>query len=568
MSRDISAGYVSTWIILLLITSLGTHGFADILYISAMGMNSLPLLVTIINFFGGLVYLYGMILFFIRSDYDEWWYAIVHYIIIILLVFTPYVGVFLMLGGVILIAFASDEEEFNAPLAGLFVILLVVVGIIMLYSPIAGSSHIKAEMIKSPIDVYGVYRLIPLYTAHVYAEDRIQSPIHTVFREDSYLYYVERGGKYIPVYNWIIEPEGAINEFTKKPKGLILVEGDRFPPNVTVVNKPLKYGLHKRYFYGVYVDDIYRRCELLVLGNKVLFDENIEKVYNNKVYIIIPFIGWERGMLYSIPKPRGFIVVDENGNFQLYSIDEAKKNPLFRGVPLIPEYVARKWAEIYNYHTGFWDYYFRHNRYAIRDVGENKQPYLTVDDNGTLYWTFVVEPEGKTYSVKYIIYINTSTVPQKPKLMFYKPNTTMIGVSKVESYVLSKHPNYDWNRLKVVEPIPTILNGTIYWKVTIISKDYRGLVAVDLVDARTSRITTIDVSKYKTITGDEILNLLSPSNVSAPTHIGGNMTIIQQIEELKQEINQTINKLNTLYQQLNELEEKLANQTNATQSGG
>jgi hypothetical protein len=58
--------------------------------------------------------------------------------------------------------------------------------------------------------------------------------------------------------------------------------------------------------------------------------------------------------------------------------------------------------------VGFLEYYIFQRTFMIRDVGENPQPYLTIDGNGNSWWVFVAEPSGDVYSAKYILYLTSS----------------------------------------------------------------------------------------------------------------------------------------------------------------
>lgn len=567
--KEYVISYIVTLIILILTVSILTDGFTQIVYYAIQPLHKLNYTYLSINITGGISFLLLTINYWLeRKDRTDWVIGIldstVDVVLVILILLSGYWGFiypFIIL--VLAIWEIIDDEKYSIPflLSVIISIPIIVLGLVgVLYSNVAGSHHISAVTIESPLEVYGIYRIIPLYTAHTYGLDRIQVPTHTIYLEDSYLYY--NGSE--PVYNWIIEPEGFINSITKKPKGLVLVYGDKYPPHVVIVRKELKYGLRNMYFKGVYFDSLDRQAKMRSIGKEILLDENIEKVYNGHIYIIIPVITWERSTIYSIPIPDSYIIVDDKGDIRTETYKEALGDPLFKGIPLIPEKVARSWVEIYNYHNGFTEYYFHHNHYKIPDIGENPQPYLTISKNGTLYWSFVVEPSGDTYSVRHIIYINARSHTLKPKLIIYTPNETLIGVSKVESYVQSQHPNYDWNKLKVVEPIPTVTNDTIYWKLSVITNDYRGLVAIDLVNAKTSKITTIKVASGKgVVTPQEILRIIEGQEVNETESQPRNMSITEEIKQLKQQINQTINQLNQMYQKLNKLEELLENQTNS-----
>lgn len=552
-----SFGYVSTFLLLAWVVALATGGFVDIIHYGLMAFRSLPYLALCLNLLSTLVYIWMVLP--VLAEYSEApgpLAAVMDFLFLTSLAFAGYLGFFYLF--IVTAASVASDSEYAPRLIGLF-FLVILGGITVLgYGPIAASHNIEAEPLTEPIEVYGVYRLIPLYTAHVYASDRIQIPTHTVFKSDSYIYY--NGTR--SIYNWIIEPEGFINSFIRKPKGVVFVYGDAYPPEVVMVERELKYGLHNRYFKLFYIDSLGRQVKLHALGFKVLLDENVEIYVDGHVYIVVPVVSWKRGVLYSMPVPHAFAVVNEDGDIEILTIREALSDPRLSGVPKVPEYVAREWARLYRYNAGFIQYYFTHNRYEIRDVGENKQPYLTVSANGSLYWTFVVEPAGETYSVKYIIYVPINAT--EPALLMYEPKEPLIGISKVISYVKQAHPNYDWNELVVAEPIPSVVNNTIYWKVTVITQDYRGLVSIDLVDARTSQVKSYRPAQEggvgPSITGEYLLETMKARVPSRPEEKPAT-GIEAEIQRIKEAINQTIETLKELYKQLEELERLVQNQT-------
>ena len=112
------------------------------------------------------------------------------------------------------------------------------------------------------------------------------------------------------------------------------------------------------------------------LQYKPLLEDNIEILYHGRIYILVPLETWRRGLLYSLPVLAGYAVVGENGDITCIPADRLRESPLMKGLPLLPEKIARDWVETYRYSVGFIAFYFYHNTYVIRDVGTNPQPYL------------------------------------------------------------------------------------------------------------------------------------------------------------------------------------------------
>ena len=435
---------------------------------------------------------------------------------------------------------------------GLVMVVSSLVIPLYLYEPVASSRHISVTYTESMISVNGFKRFIPLMTAYVYASDRVQSPVHRIYPGDSYVYY---NGSH-SIYNWVVEPEGLWNELTKRPLGVVFVYGDEYPPRVRFVEHHLAWGLHNKRFLVFLVDELKRHIMLSCgLQYKPLLEDNMEILYHGRIYILVPLETWRRGLLYSLPVLAGYAVVGESGNITCIPANKLGESLLMKGLPLLPEKIARDWVEAYRYSVGFIAFYFYHNTYVIRDVGTNPQPYLEQGSDGKQYWVFVAEPAGRTYSAKYIIYIDSEHTGE-PRILMYRLPRPVIGVSKVASYVKQAHPTFDWSQLSIQEPMPTILGNNLYWKVTVTTKDYRGLVSIDVVNAATGEVRSMRPTGA--ITYLEAMNTLLLGKQAKP----GPKSIAEKINELEKRIDQMIQQLTEMKKELEELRQQLA--TNET----
>ena len=444
---------------------------------------------------------------------------------------------------------AGDITSLLAGLGGLLVVAgIIIYGAAYVIALSNNPTVINVVRLKEPIDTSSS-RLIPLHTAYAYASSMLQTPTHTIYEDETYI-YLDRKGHVI--YNWIIEPEGFWNEISRDPKGVVLVNGSVFPPKVYVIKHDLSLGLHRLYINPFYFNTLWREVKLRAgLSAWALMECNTEVMHDGKPYIIIPIATWEVSLRTTLSVPIGYAVVSPNGSIKVLSFKEALRNPLFKGVPLVPDVIAREWVEAYKYYTGFWNVMLYHNTYVIRDVGTNPQPYLMSDRAGHLYWVFIAEPPGATYSAKYIFYVNASN-PQ-PHIMTYELPQPVIGISKASSLIKQAHPTFDWSQFHVEEPMPIIVNGTLYWKVTVITSDGRGMVSIDFLNTATNEVTSIKPNQ--TITMGGVLSYLSGKAPQPP--IQGNNTlsvILQRVRQLKKEIAFQEKQLQALYQELTELE--------------
>ncbi len=456
-------------------------------------------------------------------------------------------------GFLILTASPALRRFWGAGLAGILGISLLLIGLVAYGGAYAVTVNdnpqaISVTHLKSPIDTTSS-RLVPLHTAYAYAISMLQTPTHTVYEDETYVYY-NREDRII--YNWIIEPEGFWNRITRNPVGVVLVNGSIYPPEVLVVKHNLHWGLHRYYLTPLYLDTLWREIKLKAgLSTWVMMECNVEVLYKGVPYILIPLATWEVGPITTLPVPFGYAVVFPNGSINVVSLRQAAGNPLFHGVPLVPDVIAREWVEAYRYFTGIWNVMLYHNTYTIRDVGTNPQPYLMSDSSGHLYWVFIAEPPGATYSAKYIFYVNASD--PRPHVMIYELPKPVLGISKIASLIKQAHPTYDWGEFNVEEPMPIILNGTLYWKVTVITKDGRGLVSIDLVNTQSNEVSSL--TPNKTLSMAAVVNYLlgiKPNQTTSPNTTLGE--VLQKINQLKKQIASQEKELHRLYEELEVLE--------------
>jgi hypothetical protein len=356
-------------------------------------------------------------------------------------------------------------------------------------------------------------------------------------------------------YTTVIEPDGFWNQVTKPPRGFVFVYGDVHTPQVEVMLRDAAWGLHNMRFQLLYFDILYGKIVLHVgLQYEPLMENNIEIVYNNELLILVPVAKWDRGLLHSIPILHGYAVVHENGSIEFVSAEQALRDSRLKDIPILPEVIARQWVEIRRYYVGFVNYYLYQNTYVIRDVGTDSQPYLSLDRENRTWRVFVAKPPG-TFSAKYIMYVSIDEL--KPRMLVYELPEPMIGISKVKSYVKQAYPMYDWSQLRIEEPVPLATNSTLCWKVSVVTNDYRGLVLVALVDAKTCRVTAIEVSKWDFTRFESTTPEVLLKQVVGVAEERKGLSVEDRIKQLEQLIQQMRELLNKLEKELVELKKQV-----------
>ncbi|BEP16725.1 hypothetical protein PYJP_00770 [Pyrofollis japonicus] len=97
--------------------------------------------------------------------------------------------------------------------------------------------------------------------------------------------------------------------------------------------------------------------------------------------------------------------------------------------------------------------------------------------------------------------------------------------------------------------MPTIINGTLYWKTTITTKDYRGLVSVDVVNADTGQVLSL-IPRHSTSYLDLVVLLAKGGKPEKGT-------IQERIESIEKRIDKLIGELEELKKELEELKSQL-----------
>lgn len=445
----------------------------------------------------------------------------------------------------------------GAKVVALFVFALILLGVLgavqgMFVAAASGSMLMGgAQRLDEPIPVV-MTRIIPLKTAYANALSLLKTPTHTIFWDETSILY--DGNK--AVFGWLVEPEGGVNSFVMEPLGAVLFDGSDYPFNSTFIKHRLVWGLHNMRLTPLFIDSLARHIKLGCMWCKPLYQDIVIAPLNGSIYVLIPLEGWETGPDTSIPYLAAYAVVSEDGEVRIVPKDRLWEDPVMGEalrkyrIPIVPETIAREWVEAMRWAPGVIATAVMHATFEIRDVGANPQPYLVFDDDGNLWWLFVAEPSGESYAVRYLIYVNASS--PTPDIKIFEPTEQLIGPSRIANYVMKAHPTFDWSLFELAEPIPVIVNGTLYWKVTIITSDGRGVVSIDLVDARTGTVTSIPVEKGLTAE-DFLREVYGVANQTGGT---GN-TVLDQIRQLKQRVQELINELQAILEELERLEESV-----------
>ncbi|NJE13238.1 hypothetical protein [Thermococcus sp. LS2] len=322
-------------------------------------------------------------------------------------------------------------------------------------------------------------RILPKFTAYRYAVDTIEYARYTLGAS----HLTIRDGT--PVWGFFIIPDGAWNAIRLKDKGVLFVDMNTTQARIQRIEQELQVGPGMQ---------IFDNLEWVLYKKHYLIDLDVPRAlyYNDKLYIVVPYISYKFRVFYTVPKWGGVLVVDEEGNVEDLSPEEALKDERLRNFPIFPESLTRKIVNAQNYwkesaFANIKNLWLHHeNQIELIDVSNqgNRQPFLVIANDGKEYWMVAVEPYGKAHGLAAIYLIDA----QNGEMSQVKFETPLTGPVKAIDYIKKALPTFDWSQFMAVEPIPVFLNGELWWRVAIIPKSGSGVAKIAFVNAETKEV--------------------------------------------------------------------------------
>ena len=356
-----------------------------------------------------------------------------------------------------------------------FALIVVLLPLQQFYTPVYLSHHLNCDRVSVLPEIDpAVVRIVPKVVGDKYAMDALQFPRYTV--STGSIVFINK----TPYWGYGLIPEGLVNSFILKDRGAIYVDMSAFGKRTKIVEKYFKVGVGM-YITSNYLWQIYDRKYTVDCGNPYFVP------YKNSLYIAVPLVGYDLHfsfpVFYTTPKWEGIALIASNGSITFLTPKQAEKCEVLKGQKLFPADLARMYVDSFNYIHGILNVLLYHkDQFEIADVpGQaNEQPFLVATNQG-LKWIIACEPYGQSYGI-FRIYIVDA---RDGSIQLYQPSSTkaLIGPVRAVDYVKQAMPRVDWQTMRAVEPIPVIVNGTLYWQVRVIPSDASGIAYVTMVNA-------------------------------------------------------------------------------------
>ncbi|NQV09048.1 hypothetical protein HQ529_04310 [Candidatus Woesearchaeota archaeon] len=406
--------------------------------------------------------------------------------------------------------------------AGSFFVALAVVSMLGLFFHdiileryiVQDTEYNKIEALPDTTEV----RILPKAVARRYLEDSLQKSREKIGGLD----IVNIDGK--PVWTAPRIPDGFILFFTQKVNGLMIADITKTDRVTRIETQTLEVGEGIGLFDNIYWN-LFKKKYFIDI------DEIYYIMHEDRIKTVAPVVGYKFKFPVMMPYFKGVFVVDEGGSIQFYTPAETKVAKVFEGNWVYPESLARLYVDSYKFHLGIMNTWFLHeDQIEISDVygQSNKQPFLMPTEDG-LKWIIATEPWGESYGVFKIFLVDALT--GKIEMIEMDEEKTLTGPVRVVSYVKKKFPIIDWATASVIEPRPYVIDGNLYWELSITPRDFAGISYTVFVNSMNNEVLAFedDEGVYAFVTGEKVVQV----NITEEESVNEK---IRQIEALLEEL--------------------------------
>ena len=325
-------------------------------------------------------------------------------------------------------------------------------------------------------------------------------------------------------WNAALVPEGLLNTFLRKPRGVIYIDATTSQFDIEVVDKGeqgfpysdsirwadnIKWRVQKLDYWASYSDPYY-----------LVTDEGrIVVVISKTKYRLTMYGGFFPVM---VPYFAGVYLSFEDQSFRWVPADEIDEEPLLANQQVFPEDLARRIAQSFKYPHSIANTLFKHqDQYELADVPEegNKFPYFIILEGNKPVWFVALEPWGTTFGLKALLFIDARTgeimLWQKP------PDTTIVGAVKALEYIQSsaqlREVKWGEDGFIVIEPLPVFRNGVFWWKATMTRSNKTAVTSIVFCNAMNPQeVIVVENSEeaYRFIRGETIETIIETVQVA------------------------------------------------------
>ncbi|MFB6243191.1 MAG: hypothetical protein ABEH80_03745, partial [Halobaculum sp.] len=333
-------------------------------------------------------------------------------------------------------------------------------------------------------------RIVPKAVADRYASNSLQTSRFKAVGGDV---TVLNGTTY---WSYALAPDGTRNRLLDQQSGTVLVDMEQKGKSVRIVDGDLQAGI------GMAITDSYT-WKLHTSGPYLVdYHEPFMVVHEGEQYIAVPYTKPVFDFRIPVPFTRptwgGVALIDSDGTVRHLSPQEAQNEPVLSEQRLYPFDLAREQVAATRYRNGIV------NTLPVVGAHEeeielaplpgegNEQPFLTRTEEGLTYF-LAAEPYGETQGLREVWVVDPRTGGFER--FGTQAGSTLLGPRKSADFVRQAARTTDWDRFTPSEPIPAVVDGTLYWELRVVPTDASGISYVAFVNAQSSDVLEAETTQ-------------------------------------------------------------------------
>lgn len=353
-------------------------------------------------------------------------------------------------------------------------------------------------------------RILPRTVANQFAENSLQEPRHRLAESD--IAITDNG---TPKWSFPLEPDGGLNKYIIKQKGIALTDMTTSSSNVSYSEGEMNVGIGMQIFDNV---NWQQRKERYWVN----YEDHFTLEHDDENYIATPYVEYDFRfkfpIVYTVPEWGGVALTEQEGNIDYVDKDDIQENEVLKDQRNYPYDLAREYVSSMEYREGIINKWFLHeNQLEVADVPgfDNDQPFMILtEDNPELF--VATEPYGEASGLFEIWTIDA--VSGQYEVFRLDRDKGLIGANRAVNFVRQANSRVNWadkdsdTGFSPIEPLPVIVDDKLYWQVRVVPLDSAGIAFTSFVDAETSNVYTAQNDR-------DIVNFLKGEKIDESTAI-------------------------------------------------
>ena len=376
-------------------------------------------------------------------------------------------------------------------------------------------------------------RILPKTVAREFAENSLQEPRHRLAESD-----IAINDNGTPKWSFPLQPDGSLNKYIIKQKGLALADMTTSSSNVSYSSGEMDVGIGMQLFDNINWQQKKQRFW-------INYEDHFVLEHEGENYIATPYVEYDYRfkfpVIYTVPEWGGVALTDSEGQIEYVDRNDIEKNKVLKDQRSYPYELSRDYVSSMEYREGIINKWFLHeNQLEVAKVPgfDNDQPFMILtEDNPELF--VATEPYGQASGLFEIWTIDAVTGQYE----VYKLNRDegLIGANRAVNFVRQANSRVNWadsdsdTGFSPIEPLPVIVDDNLYWQVRVVPLDSAGIAFTSFVDAETSNVYTAgeDDEIIKFLKGDDIEQNLATNQTQETKEGEIEITIIEEGKEVE-----------------------------------